>query len=526
MNKLNIKTGNVLEDIKQYKDNFFNTIFCDPPYQLGTEWIIDSNRESNTFGRPIVKGKAKDFMSKWDGLNHDDLDLFFKESHRIIKYGGYLLVFGIDRQLLPLEYYARLNGFEQCQSLYWYFISNFPKSADLSKNIDKRLGNKREIVGEKEHSKGLKEAIKNKVGFLGDDANKNNEKMMGYGTETISKSNSELGKLYEGYKYGIAPLKQTNETILVFRKKTKYGSILNDAVNGDEDCSICAFNIENSRVGTKTGDKWYNSNYAHKATNYNSSGYKIDYKRENMSNDNGRYPPQTFLSKDTAEIIDNQSGVRTSGATKKEYTRNGTNPNDTYGKFNKTSMKNRESQEFGASKICHICNFEKDDFDIYNYSSKVSEFERNFGLNEFEDKKGGFYNCNSSDLENFGGMSLGASSLKGEYKNPLPKKNNHPTLKPINLIKQIATYFKLPIDQKVYIPFCGVFSEIIGFHQAGYKEENIWGCEMSEEYVSIGNARFKSWKENKDRSRTEEQIKRVNNDNKDKVNKKLGDYLK
>ena len=73
-------------------------------------------------------------------------------------------------------------------------------------------------------------------------------------------------------------------------------------------------------------------------------------------------------------------------------------------------------------------------------------------------------------------------------------KNNHPCVKPIKLITQIAKLFKLPIDQKVYIPFSGSGSEVIGFDKAGYKEENIYGCEMSENFYTISLYRREYWK--------------------------------
>ena len=42
---------------------------------------------------------------------------------------------------------------------------------------------------------------------------------------------------YEGYKYSISPLKQTCETIMVFKKPNKTGSVLHDTLameNGDD----------------------------------------------------------------------------------------------------------------------------------------------------------------------------------------------------------------------------------------------------------------------------------------------------
>jgi hypothetical protein len=51
------------------------------------------------------------------------------------------------------------------------------------------------------------------------------------------------------------------------------------------------------------------------------------------------------------------------------------------------------------------------------------------------------------------------------------------------------------IDQKVYIPFSGAWSEIIGFLGAGYEEKNIYGCEINPDYIEIGQARQKFWSE-------------------------------
>ena len=48
----------------------------------------------------------------------------------------FLIMYGMDRQTLLFKYYASLSGFQEQQSIYWYYISNFPKATDLSKKID------------------------------------------------------------------------------------------------------------------------------------------------------------------------------------------------------------------------------------------------------------------------------------------------------------------------------------------------------------------------------------------------------
>src|SRR5574344_1606866 len=122
-----------LEYLKQFKDYEFDINYSDPPYALGSEVIIRPD------GKVDYK-KANDFMNKWEMPTGTYWEQWFKEAYRTLKYGGYCIMFGMDRQLLLFKYYACLAGFTEKQSLYWYYISNFPKATDLGKMIDKRGG--------------------------------------------------------------------------------------------------------------------------------------------------------------------------------------------------------------------------------------------------------------------------------------------------------------------------------------------------------------------------------------------------
>jgi DNA modification methylase len=132
---IELKQGDCLELMKTLPDNSIDLIFCDPPYALGSEVIIKPN------GKPDYK-KAVDFMNKWDQPDGTFWEKWFCEAKRVLKHGGHCLMFGMDRQLWFNCYYANYAGFTQKQSLYWYFISNFPKASDLSKNLDKYFFNK------------------------------------------------------------------------------------------------------------------------------------------------------------------------------------------------------------------------------------------------------------------------------------------------------------------------------------------------------------------------------------------------
>ena len=128
--------ANCLDVLKETAANSQDLIFCDPPYALGSDVIIRKD------GKPDYR-KAVDFMAKWQQPDGYFWEQWFNEAFRVLKYGGRVVMFGMDRQLMLNKYYACFAGFAEQQSLYWFFISSFPKASDLSKNLDKNAGAER-----------------------------------------------------------------------------------------------------------------------------------------------------------------------------------------------------------------------------------------------------------------------------------------------------------------------------------------------------------------------------------------------
>jgi site-specific DNA-methyltransferase (adenine-specific) len=422
-------------------------------------------------------------MNKWEMPTGDYWEKWFIEAYRILKYGGYLIMYGMDRQLLLFKYYASLAGFQEQQSIYWYYISNFPKATDLSKMIDKNAGAEREQLEPSPNARpnSLKEKNLYKAGTVGKEFN-------------LTSPSTDLAKKYQGYKYSISPLKQTCETIMVFKKPNKTGSVLHDTLameNGDDTITCSALNIDGNRVG-------YDMNDTNPATNPRyrfENGYKIPEKGQksngtsnftsskNDINLDGRYPSQTFVDSQVAERLDLQSGLNVGqkGATTgKEPSANkqGRLYND-YSGYGKPS---KPRNDFGGcSKILHKCDYEKNDFDLFIYNPKVSKQERNKGLQGFEK------------------LQYSHDGRKKRCENPYQRndsvsENNHPTLKPIELNKKILKLFKTPNEQVIIYPFAGSGSEIIGGHKANFR--NWFACEINDNYTKIANARIKYFEEN------------------------------
>jgi hypothetical protein len=235
--------------------------------------------------------------------------------------------------------------------------------------------------------------------------------------------------------------------------------------NGDNTCCCGALDIDGNRVETSDKTGWQGAK-----SEFWGMKEDVNYETEQ----NGRYPAQTFINSETARVLDMQSGKISGSSGGYNFdTSNNDNPSHFI-----TNIKSgvHFGDIGGCSKILHKCDFEKDEHDLYFYNQKVSKSERNAGCDELDEKP-------HNDRK------------EGEDGNPYgrwtPLKNNHPTLKPIKLNKNILLLFKTPNEQQIVYPFAGSGSEVIGGIKAGFT--SYIGCEISQDYIDIALARIEYW---------------------------------
>jgi site-specific DNA-methyltransferase (adenine-specific) len=486
--------------MKTMKSNSVDVIFTDPPYALGSEVII---RED---GKPDYK-KAVDFMNKWGQPDGKFWEEWFIEAHRILKHGGRVVMFGMDRQVMLNKYYACLAGFNEQQSLYWYFASSFPKSSDLSKNLDKHFGEEREVVGASSIT-GTRNisTIDDGNGYTDGRTFSNTDPVINY--KAIG--SHKLAQKYGGFKYSISPLKQTNETIMVFQKPYKTGSCLHDTLayeNGDMDCLCGALNIDSSRVTLPDDDRLNKggSYSGNRTGSNNKSWFQSGNSVLEYTAPDGRFPAQTFVNSEASELLDSQSGLKKV----QEYTGEGSKSGGIWSESTGEPAGRTYGDIGGCSKILHKCDYDSEDYDLYIYCPKVSKSERDLGMSKFETHNkiltsgsglgDTLPRCPIHDKSLPSGSNYYTCGCKSVHDSEQQQRrtkvaNIHPTVKPLSLCLKILQLFKTPNPQLFFDPFVGSGSipmacEIL--------EIPCVGTEISPEYCDIANARILHAKENR-----------------------------
>lgn len=115
--------GDCVEILRSFPDNSIDSIVCDPPYGIG-------------------------FMGKdWD--HSVPTEEWARECFRVLKHGGHIVAFGATRAIHRMVCVLEDEGFEIRDMINWLYFSGFPKSMDISKQIDKMKGVEREVLGKR-----------------------------------------------------------------------------------------------------------------------------------------------------------------------------------------------------------------------------------------------------------------------------------------------------------------------------------------------------------------------------------------
>lgn len=175
--------------------------------------------------------------------------------------------------------------------------SGFPKSLDISKAIDKKLGAKRPLSETQRPIGGKNGVYEGQGGNWG---------------ETTKEPITDEAKQWNGW--GTA-LKPAHEPIVMARKPLSEKTVADNVLKWNTG----GINIDDSRIPTdwenEYPESWFKSGKG-KTITWNGENYKTEMTVADRLNKNGRFPANVILDEETGKLLDGQSGITKSAKVK------------------------------------------------------------------------------------------------------------------------------------------------------------------------------------------------------------------
>ena len=393
--------GDCIEEMQKLIDDGVqvDSVVTDPPYHL-TSIVKRFGKEDSApaqFGTDGAYARAsKGFMGKeWDGGDIAFRPETWELALKLLKPGGHLLAFSASRNYHRMAVAIEDAGFEIRDQMMWLYGSGFPKSQNIGKAVDKRMGADREVVGKGKPMSSL--------GVMHDDNwqsdNDYNE----------TKGNSE----WEGWG---SALKPAHEPIVMARKPLSEKSIVDNVLkHGTGGININASRVQYADENDRSG--WHK-------TGGGGKGYQ---------------DTDTFkIRKITPEEI-------------QERTKDG--------RFPANVMHDGLQTEWAR----------------FFYCPKTSKSERHSNLDDHETSVGA--NGNKWTDQDY---------RKGDTKPTTERKNTHPTVKPVDLMRYLCRMVT-PKGGTVLDPFMGSGSTGMAAKDEGF---DFIGIEKEKEYFEICESRI------------------------------------
>lgn len=491
--------GNMLDMLDFIEPKSIDSIVTDPPYELN-------------------------FMSKnWDNSGIAFQKDTWSKCYEVLKPGGYLLAFGGTRTFHRIACAIEDAGFEIRDTIMWLYGSGFPKSMDISKQIDKKGGNdysKQFAIDLKQARESRNLTMKycddkycngstnwswyegRKDGCRVPDYNTYLEiikefpelekyrelikeaerEVIGKGTAGLSRGwianfkgteeyditapSTDLAKQWQGW--GTA-LKPSYEPIIVARKPVE-GTVAKNCLK----YGVGGINIDECRVDYK-GET---PNIGGRANHTRGEGYGFKALGEDcIANTTGRFPANTILTYDDTDFEEVCGGFpNTKGNGNIRHNKNDGKGYNCYSNYGNCDTKGYEDSG-SASR--------------YFYCAKASKKDRDEGLEDF-DIKGAKELLNreeNSDGASWNGKYSSGNAYAGAG---CPKKNTHPTVKPTELMQYLVRLVS-PNGATILDPFNGSGSTgkaVMYENKEHNKNYKYIGIELTEEYLPIAKARI------------------------------------
>lgn len=432
MDRIKIINDDCIKALKTLDANSVDSIVTDPPAGIGF------------MGERWDNFRKREHFIAW-------LQKVAKECLRVLKPGGHALVWALPKTSHWTATAWENAGFEVRDRIGYCFGTGFPKSLDIGKAIDKLQGNEREVIGIK-HPK-YKDGIPGGRGFHGCFGRNGGDRDI---PEMLTRGNSQ----WEGW--GTA-LKPAVEDWWLLRKPMSENTVAKNILKwgvGGINIDACRIPLNGERNPSGSAKRVFKSNA------YTNDKIYGDNKETPNS---GRFPSNFII--DDSEEVKSLFPYSKAGSFKGQGTKSG-------GIWQKSTGKpaGMEYGDFGSAARFFYC-------------AKASRAERDAGLESVDEDEVPY----SKYRENFKETKSFVTHYPDGTKRPVNKiKNNHPTIKPIALMKYLVRLVT-PAGGIVIDPFMGSGTTGIAAILQGYK---FIGIENNKGYYDIARARIYYWIDN------------------------------
>ena len=142
---IRLLTGDAFDHLRAMPSESVDAVVTDPPYGLSAPPDVSKVLAAWMAGEQYEHTGAGFMGAAWDSFVPGPR--VWREVLRVLKPGGHAVVFAGTRTVDLMGISVRLAGFEVRDTIHWSYWSGFPKSLDISADIDRMAGAEREVVG-------------------------------------------------------------------------------------------------------------------------------------------------------------------------------------------------------------------------------------------------------------------------------------------------------------------------------------------------------------------------------------------
>ena len=495
--------SDVLEFLRGQPEASYDGCFCDPPYAL-----TDNRDYRRASPSKEQREKIGGFMGcQWD--NEIPGPEVWAAVLRVLKPGAWLLAFGSPRTHHWLMVNLELAGFRLVDCLCWLHGQGFPKSMDISKAIDKRLGAGREVI----------ERTGQRCGVFAHSGTGQEQNIMDYERTITAPATPEAAR-WAGYGTALKPAVE----YVVLAQRPVETTFADNAIKW----GTGGINIDGTRVGTETittcaKEGMYGAGSRETMRQLGFRPYTTEDPVLPASQHTGRFPANLLLSHHPDCEYVGETKIKEGKANGERNTDQGACNIHNWGtgKIHKSGVHygeetiekwscvdgcpvrlldqqsgNRRSSHGGGNRHAGESVFgtggdggqSQQYFDSggvsrFFYCAKASKKERNLGCEDLPEvvcKTG----CGGGD------MPIDDQGRQRDRFKTVTR-NNHPCVKPLALCRYLATLILPPArstPRRLLVPFSGSASECIGGLQAGW--DDVTGIEREAGYCEIARKRI------------------------------------